>query len=342
MKVKEADTKISNEKISSETKIKMLEEMIRLRTFEEKAYELAMAGKVVGGPHIYTGHEACAVGVCMNLRKDDYVLSHPRCHGHCLAKGGEYKYMMAELFGKKTGYMKGKGGTMHFWVKDIGYVGGNGIVGASFPISAGLGFASKYQGLDRVAVCFCGDGGQNTGAFHEGVNFASIMKAPVVYVCENNLYAVTVKAEYATPVKDISIRANSYNIPGITVDGNDVLAVYEVAKEAIDRARSGKGPSFLELKTYRWHGHWAGEDGDGTTYRSQEEIDSWKKKDPIKRLKELLIEEGVLNESGINSIEEKYNKEIEDAVKFAEESPYPEIEELYKDVFYIDEEGKLL
>jgi TPP-dependent pyruvate/acetoin dehydrogenase alpha subunit len=256
--------------INSELKIKFLREMLRIRMFEEKIQDLYKAGHIPGSMHLSTGQEAVPVGFCSNLKKDDYILSSHRGHGHVLAKGGQYKYMMAELYGRKTGYCKGIGGSMHFANIDLGILGTNGIVGAGIPLAAGVGFASKYLGNGRVTVNFFGDGATNTGAFHEGINFAAVRKAPVVFVIENNQYAISVPRSLSDCVEDLSIRAKSYNIPGFTVDGNDVLAVYEIAEKTIESARRGKGPSLVECKTYRWHGHHAGEPRDGLLYRKKE------------------------------------------------------------------------
>ncbi len=322
--------------IDNETKIRMLKEMLKIRSFEEKIQELYHAGYIPGSMHLSTGQEAVPVGVCLNLRKDDYLLSSHRGHGHVLAKGGEYKYMMAELYGKKTGYCGGKGGSMHFANVKIGVLGTNGIVGGGICIAAGVGFSIKYQKSEKVTVCFFGDGAANTGAFHEGLNFAAVLKAPVVFIIENNQYAISVPRKLSDCVEDLSIRAAGYNMPGVTVDGNDVMAVYETAKTAVERARSGGGPALIECKTYRWHGHHAGEPKDGLVYRSQEEMDSWKEKCPIKRLKEALIGGNIITEKEVYALEKEFQQELERAIDFAEKSPYPDAEALYENV-YIDE-----
>ncbi len=322
--------------ISNETKVEMLRAMLKIRVFEERIQELYHAGYIPGSMHLSTGQEAVPVGICMNLRKDDYLLSSHRGHGHVIAKGGEYKFMMAELYGKRTGYCKGKGGSMHFANREIGILGTNGIVGAGIPIATGVGFSSKYLQNDRITVCIFGDGAANTGAFHEGINFASVLKVPVVFVIENNQYAISVPRKLSDCLESLSIRAESYAIPGTTVDGNDVLTVYENAQKAVESARSGKGPTLIECKTYRWHGHHAGEPRDGLVYRTKEEIESWKEKCPIKRLKKVLLHEEVLKEDDITAMEEEFNTELDAAIQYAEESPYPEVAELYEDV-YIDE-----
>lgn len=322
--------------ISNETKIMMLRYMLRIRLFEEKIQILYREGHIPGSMHLSTGQEAIPAGVCLNLKGDDYLLSSHRGHGHIIAKGGAYKYMMAELYGKKTGYCKGKGGSMHFSNVDIGVLGTNGIVGGGIPIAAGVGFSLKYTKSDRVIVCFFGDGAANTGAFHEGINFAAVLEVPVIFILENNLYAISVPRKLSDCVENLSIRADSYCIPGVTVDGNDVLAVYETTHEAVERARAGGGPTLIECKTYRWHGHHAGEPKDGLVYRSQEEIDEWKKKCPIKSLKTALLNEKVITEKDITAIEKEFDVELEEAIQFAEDSPYPDVSALYEDV-YIEE-----
>jgi pyruvate dehydrogenase E1 component alpha subunit len=283
--------------------------------------------------HLSTGQEAIPVGFCANLRKEDYVVSSHRGHHHIIAKGGQYKYMMAELYGRTTGYCKGYGGSMHIANAAIGVLGANGIVGGGICTAAGVGFASKYLKEDRVTVCFFGEGATNTGAFHEGVNFAALRKSNTVFVIENNQYAISVPRELSDCIEDLSIRATSYGIPGITIDGNDVLKVYDVAGEVIKRARNGKGPTLVECKTYRWHGHHAGEPRDGLLYRSQKEIDIWKKKDPIKRLKESMIKENIITEKEYEDIGKKYSEELNKAIKFAEDSPLPDIKALYENVY---------
>lgn len=322
--------------ISNETKIEMLRGMLRIRMFEEKIQELYLAGYIPGSMHLSTGQEAIPVGFCMNLRQDDYLLSSHRGHGHVLAKGGEYKYMMAELYGKETGYCKGKGGSMHFANIEIGILGTNGIVGGGICIATGVGFSSKYLKSERITACFFGDGAANTGAFHEGLNFAAVLKVPVIFIIENNQYAISVPRKLSDCLTDLSIRASSYGMPGETVDGNDVIAVYSAAKRAVLRARSGEGPTLIECKTYRWHGHHAGEARDGLIYRSQEEIDTWKKRDPIKRLKNALLTEGIISDRDIEEMGRGFQQELEEAIAFASDSPYPGESDLLKDV-YVEE-----
>jgi len=319
--------------ISNRKKTEMLRIMKRIRTFDETCQSLFVSGYIPGSLHCYTGEEAIAAGVCSNLRKDDYILSNHRGHGHLIAKGGEFKFMLAELFGKKTGYCKGIGGSMHLASLELGILGANGIVGGGICIASGVGFSIKYQNLDKVVVCFFGDGAASNGVFHEGLNFASIHKAPVIFVCENNLYSISMKQKKATGVENISIRAAGYDMPGETIDGNDIIAVYESSAKAIERARSGKGPTLLEYKTYRWRGHYAGEPGDGLLYRDKEEIEMWKTKDPIKRFQENLINNKVLSINDISSMEKEIQEEMDKAIDFGNNSPYPEIEYLYKNVY---------
>jgi acetoin:2,6-dichlorophenolindophenol oxidoreductase subunit alpha len=319
--------------ISKEIKIKMLKEMLKIRLFEEKIQDLYKAGHIPGSMHLSTGQEAVPVGFCTHLKKEDYILSSHRGHGHVLAKGGEYKYMMAELYGRSTGYCKGIGGSMHFANIEIGILGTNGIVGGGIPLAAGVGFASKYLGEDKVTISFFGDGATNTGAFHEGINFAAVRKSNVVFVIENNQYAISVPRSLSDCVEDLSIRAKSYNIPGITVDGNDVCAVYNVAADAIARARKGDGPTLVECKTYRWHGHHAGEPKDGVLYRSQKEMDDWREKDPVRRLKELLISEKSITDKDFENIQKELETDLVEAIKFAEASPFPPVSALYENVY---------
>jgi len=306
------------------------EKMVRIRKFEEKAAELFAQGKIPGFVHLYVGEEATAVGVCSNLTERDYITSTHRGHGHLIAKGGDLKLMMAELFGKKTGYCKGKGGSMHIADVGIGILGANGIVGAGLPIATGAAFAAKYLGQDAVAVCFFGDGASNRGTFHEAINLAAIWKLPVVYVCENNQYAISLAQKHHQAIRDISDRAAAYGIPGVAVDGNDVVAVYEAASEAVRRARRGDGPTLIECKTWRHKGHF---EGDPRVYMDPAEHEDWLKKDPIPRLARRLLELGYVTEEVLKGVEAAIAAEVEEAVRFAEESPYPEPSELTEDVY---------
>jgi pyruvate dehydrogenase E1 component alpha subunit len=310
--------------------IDMYRVMVRIRTFEERVAKEFAARNILGAAHLYAGEEAVAVGACANLQTDDYIISTHRGHGHLIAKGGKTERMMAELYGKKTGYNKGKGGSMHIADIEIGILGANAIVGAGIPIAGGAALSARMRGTDQVTICFLGDGATNTGRFHEGVNLAACWNLPVVYVIENNIYAESTSISDACKLKNLSERASAYGIPGKTVDGNDVLAVYEAVGEAVARARKGKGPTLVECKTYRQRGHF---EGDEQTYRTKEEIGAWLKKDPIPRFRKKLMEMGVLTEGDADKIVQEMKDEIEKAVKFAEESPYPAPEEALEDVF---------
>ena len=325
--------------ISKEKLLDMYERMVRIRKFEEKASELFAQAKLPGFIHTYIGEEASGVGVCSALRDDDYITSTHRGHGNVIAKGGDPKYMMAELFGKETGYCKGKGGSMHIADTDKGILGANGIVGAGLPIATGAALSIKLRGTDQVAVCFFGDGASNQGTFHESINMGSLWKLPIVYVCENNQYGEFTSQKRHQVITDISQRATAYGIPGVTVDGMDVLAVYEAATEAIKRAREGNGPTLLETKTYRFHGHF---EGDPQLYRSKEEVEEWMKKDPIPKFEKQLIDNKVSTTEELKAIQDKIQKEIDDAVRFAEESPYPAEIETVQDIYTdLVEEGRI-
>ncbi|NPV69340.1 MAG: thiamine pyrophosphate-dependent dehydrogenase E1 component subunit alpha [Firmicutes bacterium] len=308
----------------------MFRQMVRIRAFETRVGELFAQGKIPGFVHLYIGEEATAVGVCSNLKPSDYITSTHRGHGHCLAKGGDMKAMMAELFGRKSGYCKGKGGSMHIADVDIGILGANGIVGGGLTVAAGAALSAKMRGTDQVTVCFFGDGASNQTTFHEGLNIASIWNLPVVYVCENNLYGISMHQSRHQKVADVADRAGAYGIPGVTVDGNDVMAVYEAAKEAIGRARAGDGPTLLECKTYRWKGHF---EGDPTLYRSVEELEEWKRRCPILAFNGRLLEMEALSPEEAASIQSGAEAEVEDAVKCAAESPFPSPEEALEDLF---------
>jgi pyruvate dehydrogenase E1 component alpha subunit len=316
--------------IPKEKLIDMYRIMLRIRTFEERAAKEFAAGRIGGFVHLYSGEEAVATGACSTLRPDDYITSTHRGHGHVIAKGGKTDRMMAELFGKKTGYCKGKGGSMHIADVDSGVLGANGIVGAGIPIAGGAALAAQMKETDQVTLCFFSDGASNTTRFHEGVNLASIWNLPIVYVIENNGYAQTTPVSYSCRVANIADRAAAYGIPGVTVDGNDVLAVYEAVAKAVARARKGEGPTIVECKTYRYRGHF---EGDPSEYKPKKEVEEWRRKDPIPRFRKKLVDTGVLTEKGADRIEQEINEEIEQAVKFAEESPLPEPEQTLEDVF---------
>lgn len=310
--------------------VEMYETMVRIRTFEQRVAKEFGMSKIPGIIHLYLGEEAIAAGTCAHLRPDDYIISTHRGHGHLIAKGGKTDLMMAEIFGKKTGYCKGKGGSMHIADADLGMLGANGIVGACIPIATGAALAARIKGTDQVSVCFFGDGATNTCRFHESINLGSADKLPVVYIIENNLWAVSTRTSDVVNVPDFTRRAVAYGIPGVTVDGNDAVAVYEAVGEAIDRARKGEGPTLLDCKTYRWSGHM---EGDPQQYKPKEEIEEWIKKDPIPIYEKYLLENSVMTDKEMTAIKDGMLEEIDKAVKFAEESPDPLPEEVLEDVF---------
>ena len=310
--------------------INMYRKMLEIRHFEEKVHELYGQNLVPGTIHLYAGQEATAVGVCANLRRDDYITSTHRGHGHCIAKDAKLGKIMAEILGKKTGYCKGKGGSMHIADFTIGMLGATAVVGAGLPIAAGAGLSIKLRGTDQIVACFFGDGASNQGTFHEGINMAAIWALPVLFVCENNLYAMGTRQSRVMTIENVADRAAAYGIPGMVVDGNDALAVYEAAHEAVMRARQGKGPTLIECKTYRHKGH---SRFDPATYRPKEEVKNWLTKDPIPRFKKKLLEKDFLTEKEAIQIEEEVVKAVEAIVKFAVESPYPAPEEALEDVY---------
>jgi len=311
--------------LKNEDLVEMYRTMLKIRHFEEKVHDFNEQGLLSftkGFVHLYVGEEAVAVGVCSALKKDDYITSTHRGHGHCIAKGAQLDKMMAEIFGKETGYCRGKGGSMHIADLSLGILGANGIVAAGIPQAVGVGLSSKLRHTGKVCASFFGDAASNTGAFHEALNLASVWKLPVVFVCENNGYGITVSADISTSVENISDRAKAYNIPGVTVDGMDVLAVFEAASEAVDRARKGNGPTLLECKTYRYRGHFEGDPFD-KVYRTKEQISEWKERDAIRRLRKKLLDTKTLTEAEADKIEKGVITEVENAAKFALESPVP-------------------
>jgi pyruvate dehydrogenase E1 component alpha subunit len=316
--------------ISKEKMIDMYTIMVRIRMFEDRVSELFAAGKIPGFVHLYIGEEGVATGVCASLRDSDYITSTHRGHGHLIAKGGDLKRMMAELLGKKSGYCKGKGGSMHIADVGLGILGANGIVGAGPPLAAGAALACQYQERDDVAVCFFGDGASNQGTTHEAMNLASCWKLPVVFINENNLYGISCCTSNSMCVPNIADRASAYDMPGIVVDGNEVMAVHEAAVEAIKRAREGRGPSLIECKTYRHKGHF---EGDACVYRRAEELEEWKEKDPIPQFERKLVDMGVLTPEEVQEIKGSIKNEIAEAERFAEESPYPDASEIMEDVY---------
>jgi len=298
--------------------------MLRIRKAELHIAVMFRRGKIPSAAHLYEGQEAIAAGVCAHLTDDDYLVSTHRGHGHCIAKGMDMKLMMSEVCGKSTGCCGGKGGTMHMFLPSIGIMGTIGIVGGGMPIATGLGLSAKLRKTDQVAVCFFGDGASNNGTFHESINLASLWKLPVVFVCENNGYATSVSVRRSTPVENIGVRGASYNVPGVTVDGNHADEVYQAAGEAVARARAGKGPTLIECKTYRIRGHF---EGDDALYRTKEEVEEARKNDPIEYWKNALIGQGLLDELGFEEMVAAAEQEVAEAAQFAEESPYPRPED---------------
>ena len=317
--------------LTTEKQFEMLRSMQTIRRFEERASDDYQAGAIYGVVHCYIGEEAVAVGVCSALNRDDQIISTHRGHGHCLAKGADLNRMMAELYGRQTGYCKGKGGSMHIADFSIGMLGANGIVAGGIPIVTGAGLAAQLEGKGRVAVSFFGDGASNAGPFHESINIAATWKLPMLYVCENNLYSAGTTAAETLALSDVAARAAGYGIPGVVVDGNDVMAVYEAAEAAVNRARAGQGPTLIECKTYRWRGHT--ERPGQEDPRPKEEIEEWQQRDPINRFATSLMEHGILTEEAWQKMDADILTAIEEAVKFSEESPFPEPEAAVEDIF---------
>jgi 2-oxoisovalerate dehydrogenase E1 component len=314
----------------SEELIGHLRKMLEIRCFEEKVMDLLSRDIVKGASHLYAGEEAVAVGACAAIREDDYITSTHRGHGHCIAKGGDPKLMLAELCGKATGYCKGRGGSMHIADVRAGNLGATGIVGSNIPVGTGAGLSIKLRNADQVVLCFFGDGAANTGAFHESLNMAAIWKLPVVYICENNLYGMSVSVKRAFPFEDICERAKGYNIPGAIADGMDVPNVKEVVGKAVARARNGGGPTLVECKTYRYYGH---SRSDPKIYRTREEERTWKARDTIEHFAQKLIDQGILTPEELKNLEDQVAKEIQEAEEFALSSAYPSVESLYDDVY---------
>lgn len=310
--------------------------MNQIRCFELKAVQLFEENKLRGSVHLYVGEEAIAATICSRLTSEDYITSTHRGHGHCIAKGARLDRAMAELMGKADGYCKGRSGSMHIADFSKGNLGANAIVGGGIPIAVGSALASQMQHLNRVSVSFFGDGASNEGIFHESLNLASVWKLPVIFVCENNLYGISVPSWQSTSVTDISVRAQAYGMPGVTVDGNDVEAIDKAFNSARERALSGEGPTLIECKTYRWLGHWT---GDPQPYRTREEINEWKAKCPIKRYRRLLLERNIFTKDELDNIEADAQKEADDAAEFALNSPEPDPSDLMTDVFYEGEEA---
>jgi acetoin:2,6-dichlorophenolindophenol oxidoreductase subunit alpha len=310
----------------------MLRTMILIRAFDERAIQLRVAGKIYGAVHPYVGQEAVAVGVCSSLTLRDRVTSTHRGHGHCIAKGADIRRMMAELFGRVDGYSKGKGGSMHIADFAVGMLGANGIVGGGLPIACGAALAAQLEGEGRVTACFFGDGAAAEGEFHEAMNIAGLWKLPIVFVCENNQYAANNAVAVQHPRPDIASHAAAYDMPGIIADGNDVLEVHARTSEAVARARRGEGPSLLECKTYRWHFHAMRATPPPET-RPAGEIAEWKTRDPVARLEQHLRERGLVSADNVHTLRERVSADLDEAVAFADASPFPDPKDLLADMF---------
>jgi len=311
----------------------MYESMLRIRLFEEAIAESATAKEFKGPTHLYIGQEAVAVGVCHALGKDDYVFGGHRSHGHYLAKGGGLRELAAEIFVRETGCSKGRGGSMHLTAPHIGLLGTSALVGGGMGPGVGTALASVLLGRDRVTAIFFGDGAIEEGIFHESLNFAALNKLPVLFICENNLYASHLKLEVRQPQPDLFKHAAPYAVPGIRIDGNDVIKVYETAQEAVRRARAHEGPTLLECMTYRWRGHVGPSYDFEYNIRTREEVEHWMTKDPIKRYADLLASTGVMDEALKKKIDQGVRREVDDSIKFARESPFPAVEDLLEHVY---------
>jgi pyruvate dehydrogenase E1 component alpha subunit len=311
---------------------RLLTDMMLIRRFEEKAAEAYALGKIGGFLHLYIGEEAVAVGASSVLRPDDYAISAYREHGHCLAKGSDPRRAMAELYGRRDGLSKGKGGSMHLFDRSVNFLGGHAIVGAHLPLAAGAGFAIKYEGGDQVVVCYFGDGAVPEGEFHESMNLAALWKLPVIWICENNRYAMGTSVERALAQTEIWKFGQTYGIPSEAVDGMDVLAIREVVGRAVERARRDGTPSLIEARTYRFRGH-SMRDPAGAVYRTKEEVEREKLRDPIALFQQRALEAGALTEGDVRGIEKDVNDRIDEAVAFADASPEPPLEWLMTDVY---------
>lgn len=316
-----------------------LRRMMCIRAFEEKVFELLARDVLQGASHVYAGEEAVAVGACAAIGPDDYITSTHRGHGHCVARGGQLKFMLAELCGKVTGYCKGKGGSMHIADVHAGNLGATGIVAGNIPVATGAALACQLNGKGQVVLCFFGDGASNNGTFHESLNMAGTWKLPVVYVCENNLYGMSVSVSRACSVQDIAVRGASYNMPSEIVDGQNLLDVKAAIEKAVARARKGEGPSLIECKTYRWRGH---SRSDPRKYRTKEEEHHWMtQRDPIKLFSDLLVAQKIATQAEVDATWKSVEEEMAAAEKFAlEESPYPDPSTLLEDVYAEWIEGK--
>lgn len=312
----------------------LYEKMVRIRQFENEVEKNVQRGHLHGTTHLYNGQEAVAVGVCSALQNGDYISSTHRGHGHAIAMGADIHKMMAEMFGKITGYSKGKGGSMHIADIEEGNLGSNGVVGGGIPIAVGAGLSMQMQQKNNVVACFFGDGAINEGSFHEALNMASIWQVPVIFICENNMYGMSSAIGDMTNIDQLSERAVAYGIPGVTIDGNDVLVVKETMERAVERARNGAGPTFIEAKTYRFKGH---SKSDKQLYRMEEEVEAYKKRDPLIQLEQKLLHVAIEAADRIKAIHHTVQREVEAATEFATVSDEPGIDELYKDVYAIRE-----
>jgi pyruvate dehydrogenase E1 component alpha subunit len=316
---------------ASKLHLAMLRQMLLIRRFEEKAAEAYALGKIGGFCHLYIGQEAVAVGSLSALREDDYAICSYREHGQALVRGIPANAVMAELFGKATGCSKGKGGSMHLFDAKRRFMGGHGIVGGHIPLAAGIAFANKYQGGDQVCICYFGEAAVNIGAFHETLNMASVWKLPVIFLCENNRYGMGTAFERVAAVTDVVAHARSYDMAAEAVDGMNVLTVYDATRRAVERARKGGDPTLLEVRTYRFMGHSMSDPLHGV-YRTKDEVEEQKKKDPITQLAEKVKEDKVIDQAALDAMDAEIHTEVEQAVKFADESPDPDLAELYNDV----------
>ncbi len=309
--------------------------ILRIRRFEEEVGKLFRQGQLPGFVHLYIGEEAVAAGVCAALTDEDTIISTHRGHGHVIAKGGDIKRMMAELFGKASGYCKGKGGSMHIADFDIGMLGACGIVGGGIPVAVGAGLSAWYSASERVSLCFFGDGAANEGSFHESLNLASALNLPVIFVCENNQYGEFTPASRAMNIEDIAARAAGYGIPGIIADGSDALEMYRIATAAVQRARAGQGPTLIEAKTHRSGGHAEGEEAflAGQQYRGEAELAQARAKDPLRLLHTYVAEKDLIPADQLESLDEGITRALREAVAFARESPLPEVDSIYDDLW---------
>jgi TPP-dependent pyruvate/acetoin dehydrogenase alpha subunit len=314
-----------------QTLVDLYTTMLTIRRFEERVAAEFYAGNIVGFVHSYIGQEAIAAGVCKHLSKEDRIVSHHRGHGHCIAKGADMRKMMAEIYGKKTGYCKGKGGSMHIADFSIGMLGADGIVGAGLPIATGAAMAAQLEGTGKIAAVFFGDGACQEGEFHEALNLAAIWKLPLLFVCENNHYAVNAAASYSLAAGEITRMPEAYHIPNRAIHGNDVEAVYQAAGEAVDMLRRGEGPYFLECETYRWHKHYLSDELEDR--RPREEIEAWAERCPLSAFEAKLLGQNVLTRLDIERIDEEILSQVEEAHEYALESPYPEPQDALEDVY---------